>query len=275
VAPTGRDVRWQDAAVSVHEIEIQGQKLPVIGFGTGGLAGATAVESVRDALELGYRHIDTARMYRNEAEVGEGIRRSGLPREDVFVTTKLFGPDLAGKAVGPATDESLQQLAVGQIDLLLIHGPSADVPLAITLDAMVKQQEAGKVRHIGVSNFPLALLREAQGHALIFTNQVPYQVGRHQAGLTEVARTEDFLLTAYSPIKGDAVRGAVVAEIADAHAKTPQQVALRWLVQQPHVVPIPRSADSSRRRYNFDIFDFELSDEEMARLGALSNSPGE
>jgi diketogulonate reductase-like aldo/keto reductase len=249
--------------------------LPAIGFGTGGLSGEVAVESVRHALELGYRHIDTARIYANETEVGEGIRRSGLPREEIFVTTKIMGPDLAGDAVGPATEESLSRLGVEWIDLLLIHAPSTDVPIGVTVEAMVSQQEAGKVRHIGVSNFRLAQLQEAQALARIFTNQVPYQVGGRQRGVCEVAATEDFLLTAYSPTRGEAVNGPVVSDIAGAHAKTPQQIALRWLVQQPHVTPIPRSATPSRRKENLDIFDFELSEEEMRQLSALSNVPAD
>ena len=254
---------------------MQGQSLPAIGFGTGALRGDEAVESVRHALELGYRHIDTARIYANESEVGEGIRRSGVPRETIFVTTKIIGPDLAGDAVGPAVAESLTRLGVGWVDLLLIHAPSTDIPLGVTIEAMASQQQTGTVKHIGVSNFRLAQLRKAQTLARIFTDQVPYQVGSRQRGLCEVAAGEDFLLTAYSPTRGDAVNGPVVVEIAAAHAKTPQQIALRWLVQQPNVTPIPRSATPSRRKENLDIFDFELSEQEMEQLSALSNAPAE
>jgi 2,5-diketo-D-gluconate reductase B len=254
-------------------IEVQGSVLPAIGFGTGGLRGDDGVEGVRHALEIGYRHIDTARRYQNEAEVGEGLRRSGVPRLDVFLTTKIMGSDLAPDRVGPATDASLAALGVDHVDLLLIHVPSEAIPLEATLAAMVDQQEAGRVRHIGVSNFRLAQLRQAMAHTRIFTNQVPYQPGRTQRGLAEMARSEDFLLTAYSPLRGEAINDPVMVAIAEAHGKTVQQVALRWLVQQPGVTPIPRSATPSRRIANFEIFDFELTAEQMASIFALSALP--
>jgi diketogulonate reductase-like aldo/keto reductase len=253
-------------------IDVQGERLPAIGFGTGGLRGDEGIEGVRHALEIGYRHIDTARIYGNESEVGEGLRRSGVPRQDVFITTKLMGEDLVADHVRPAVEESLGRLGLDQIDLLLIHFPTEEVPLESTLGAMAEQQAAGKVRHLGVSNFRTPLLQEAMGYATIFANQVPYQVGGRQRGLTELVAKEDIVLTAYSPLRGDAIASPVVADIAKAHGKAPQQVALRWLVQQPHVTPIPRSATPSRRVSNFDIFDFELSADEMARVSALSDA---
>lgn len=118
-------------------LDIQGAAVPALGFGTAGLTGATCVDGVRDAIDIGYRHIDTAQMYRNEKEVGQGIKASGVDRGDIFLTTKIVGPSLAGDAVGPATDESLGRLGLDYVDLLLIHAPSTDVPLKVTLDAMV------------------------------------------------------------------------------------------------------------------------------------------
>lgn len=250
-------------------LEIQGERIPALGFGTAGLRGDEGIESVRDALEVGYRHLDTARMYRNEREVGQGLRQSGVPRDEVFLTTKIVGPDLHGEAVGPATDESLERLGIDHLDLLLIHGPSDDVPLAETLDAMDEQKAAGKVRHIGVSNFRTALLEEALAHTQIFTDQVPYQPGRTQRGLCELCRTRGVLLTAYSPLRGAGAGEPTMERIAAAHGKTPQQVALRWLLQQPNVSPIPRSSSPEHRRANFDVFDFQLSDEEMEAISAV------
>jgi 2,5-diketo-D-gluconate reductase B len=255
----------------MEHIEVQGEQLPAIGFGTGGLRDEVAVEAVRHALEIGYRHIDTARIYGNEAEVGRGLRDSGVPRVDVFITTKVAGPDLAGDQVGPATEDSLRKLGVDQVDLLLIHFPSDDVPLKVTLDAMVEQQHAGRVRHIGVSNFRAPLLQEARAHARIFTDQVPYSLGMRQRTLTELVKEDDVLLTAYSPLRGKAIDSPVVASIAEAHAKTPQQIALRWLTQQPRVTAIPRSATAARRESNFDIFDFVLSPRDMEALSRLSD----
>jgi len=254
----------------VDYIEIQGDRVPAIGFGTWQLAGDAAREGVRHALELGYRHIDTAQAYGNEAEVGRAIKESGVARDEVFITTKLRREELAGDRVGPVTDESLRRLDSGYIDLLLIHWPSEEVPLKVTLDAMVEQQEAGKVRHIGVSNFRTSLLNEAMAHTRIFTDQVPYQPGRTQRGLCEVARTEDVLLTAYSPLRGRGVADETIEAIAAEHGKTAAQVVLRWLVQQPNVSPIPRSANPDHRAANLDIFDFSLTDDDMARIHALA-----
>jgi len=254
----------------VEYVEVQGERLPAIAFGTGGLQGEVCAESVRDAIAIGYRHIDTARLYGNESDVGEGIRSSGVDRSELFVTTKLGATDLAADQVGPATDESLERLGIGSIDLLLIHFPSDDVPLDDTLDAMVDQQKAGKVRHIGVSNFRTDLLRQAMARTRIFTDQVPYQTGRRQRGLCELVATEDIVLSAYSPLRGRTGGDPVMEEIASAHGKSPSQVALRWVVQQRHVFPITRSSSPERRRANFAIFDFELSTDEMERIFALS-----
>ena len=255
-------------------LKIQGDSVPALGFGTAGLTGEACVEAVRHALEIGYRHIDTARMYANEAEVGRGIKESGVERDEVFLTTKIVGPDLAADAVGPATDERLRLLGVDRIDLLLIHGPSEDIPLKVTLDAMDEQKSLGKVRHIGVSNFRTAMLTEAMAHTAIFTNQVPYQPGRTQRGLCEVARTNDIMLTAYSPLRGRGSGDPTMEAIGRAHGKGPNQVALRWLLQQTNVSPIPRSGNPEHRRANFDVFDFTLSDDEMARISALADSAG-
>ena len=254
-------------------LQIRGERVPALGFGTAGLTGQACVEAVRDALEIGYRHIDTARVYANEAEVGQGIRDSGVGREEVFLTTKIVGPDLEADRVGAATDERLRLLGVDQIDLLLIHGPSQDVPLKVTLDAMNEQKVAGKVRHIGVSNFRTALLAEAMAHCAIFTNQVPYQPGRTQRGLCEVARTQDIMLTAYSPLRGKGPGDPTMEAIGHAHGKGAAQVALRWLLQQANVAPIPRSGSPEHRRANFEVFDFALAEDEMARISALADDP--
>jgi len=255
-------------------IDVQGERVPALGFGTWQLSGEEAREATRHALEIGYRQIDTAQAYRNEVEVGQGIRDSGVPRDEVFLTTKLVGDTLAGDRVGPAVDESLRQLGVDQVDLLLIHWPNDQFPLGETLGAMRKAQEAGKVRHLGVSNFRAALLQEALQHAPILADQVPYQPGRTQSSLKQLAVERDVMITAYSPLRGDGLKAPELRAIADAHGKTPQQVALRWLLQQPKVSPIPRSANPDHRRSNFDVFDFELSGEDMAAIDAIRVEAG-
>jgi 2,5-diketo-D-gluconate reductase B len=253
-------------------ITVQGEQVPALGFGTWQLTGDEAREGVRHALELGYRQIDTAQAYRNEREVGEGIAKSGVPRDEIFLTTKIVRETLAGDQVGPGVDASLKRLGTDYIDLLLIHWPYDEVPLAETLAAMMVAKEAGKVRHLGVSNFRGSLLLEAMDLAPIFANQVPYQPGRTQNTLLGIAAERDVMITAYSPLRGEGVQSPVLAEIGQAHGKTPQQVALRWLLQQPKVSPIPRSSDPERRAQNIDVFDFELSDDEMARIAAVRAS---
>ena len=253
------------------EIEVQGQMVPALGFGTWQLAGVEAREATRHALEIGYRQIDTAQMYGNEDEVGRGIAESGVAREDVFLTTKLFKENLAGDRVGPAVDESLQRLGTDYVDLLLIHWPNDEIPLGETLAAMRAAQDAGKVRHLGVSNFKGPLLLEAMEHATIFADQVPYQPGTSQNTLRRIAAERDVLITAYSPLRGDGMASPVLAEIASAQGKTVQQVVLRWLLQQDKVSPIPRSANPDHRRQNFEVFDFELSEDEMNRISAITS----
>ena len=251
------------------EIDVQGQRVPALGFGTWQLSGDDAREATRHALEIGYRQIDTAQMYGNEAEVGRGIGESGVARDQVFLTTKLFRENLTADRVGPAVDESLRRLATDYVDLLLIHWPNEDVPLGETLGAMRQAQDAGKVRHLGVSNFKGPLLLEAMEHATILADQVPYQPGRSQNTLLRIASERDVMITAYSPLRGDGMQSPVLAEIARDHGKSVQQVVLRWLLQQDKVSPIPRSADPTHRAQNFDVFDFELSDEEMARISGI------
>jgi len=251
-------------------IDVQGVQVPALGFGTWQLSGDEAREGTLHALEIGYRQIDTAQAYGNEREVGEAIRASGVEREDIFLTTKIVRDSLAKAKVGPAIDASLKRLDCEYIDLLLIHWPSEDHPLGDTLAEMRKAQDAGKVRHLGVSNFRAPLLLEAMEHAPILADQVPYQPGRTQNTLLALAKERDVIITAYSPLKGDGVRSPVVAEIARAHGKSPQQVALRWLLQQDKVSPIPRSSNPAHREANFDVFDFELSPDEMARISAIA-----
>jgi 2,5-diketo-D-gluconate reductase B len=258
-----------------EHIEVQGVQVPALGFGTWQLSGDEAREGTLHALEIGYRQIDTAQAYGNEKEVGEAITASGLPREEVFLTTKIVRDSLQGDKVGPAVDASLRRLGTDYVDLLLIHWPSETVPLAETLDAMLAAQAAGKVHHLGVSNFKGPLLLEALDRAPILADQVPYQPGRTQSTLRKIAAERDVLITAYSPLKGDAVRSPVLAEIARAHGKSPQQVALRWLLDQEKVSPIPRSSNPDHREANFDVFDFSLDDDERARLDALAATSGE
>ena len=249
---------------------IKGEKVPSLGLGTWRLSGEDCVRSVERALDLGYRHIDTAQMYANEDEVGRGIQKSGVDREEISLVTKVWTSSFSYDGVIRSARESLEKLQTEYVDLLLMHWPNPRVPLKETLGAMRELQEEGSVKHVGVSNFPPPMVEEATQHAEIFCNQVEYHPYTAQDELLEQAKEMDYLLTAYSPVAGGAaVNDATLREIGKAHGKTPAQVALRWLIQQEKVAAIPKAASEDHLIGNFDIFDFELSDEEMERVFAL------
>ncbi len=256
---------------SVTTKEVQGVDVPALGFGTWELRGEECVEAVVDALELGYRHIDTAQVYENEAEVGRGLARSGVPRDEIWLTTKIWMDDAGHDGVLRTTDLSLERLGVDRVDLLLLHWPNPQVPLSETLSAMHYLQEEGKARHLGVSNFPPDLLDEALDEAEIFCNQVEYHPFLAQDDVLGLCHEWDLLLTAYSPLaRGRVMEDETLRAIAQDHDKSPAQVALRWLVQQEQVAAIPKAASADHRRSNREIFDFELSDDEMERIYALA-----
>jgi diketogulonate reductase-like aldo/keto reductase len=250
---------------------IKGEKVPSLGLGTYRLSGEKCTTAVERALSLGYRHIDTAQMYRNEDEVGRGLSNSGVDREEVFLVTKVWPSDFSHDDVIRATRESLRKLGTDYVDLLLMHWPSPDVSLRETLGAMRQLQEEGSIKHIGVSNFPAQMLKEAAGYAEVFCNQVEYHPYKAQDKLLKQAREMDYLLTAYRPIsRGEILDDQTLLEIGEAHGKTPAQVALRWLIQQEKVAAIPKAASEEHLKSNWDVFDFGLSDEEMKRIFELS-----
>jgi 2,5-diketo-D-gluconate reductase B len=250
--------------------EIKGQKVPSLGLGTWRLSGQECSKVVERALGLGYRHIDTAQMYANEGEVGRGIRNSGVDRGKIFLVTKVSTSNFSHDDVIRSTRESLKKLQTEYVDLLLMHWPNPSVPLMETLGAMTQLQEEGSVKHVGVSNFPPSMVEEATVHATVFCNQVEYHPYTAQDELLGQAKQMNYLLTAYSPVaKGRVSRDATLRELGESQGKTPAQVALRWLIQQEKVAAIPKAASENHLRSNLDIFDFELSDEEMERIFAL------
>lgn len=254
----------------MQHAEIQGVRVPVLGLGTWRLEGRTCLRAVEEALSLGYRHVDTAQAYDNEEEVGRALRASGVPREEVFLTTKVWMESLDRGSVLHTTRESLRRLATGYVDLLLIHWPSPTVPLEETLGAFRQLQEEGKARHVGVSNFPPSMLRRALELAPVLCDQVEYHPFLGQRALLDLARRHDLLITAYSPLARGAVsRDRTLQEIGERHGKTPSQVALRWLIQQDRVAAIPKASRPEHLRANLEVFDFVLSDEEMRRIHAL------
>jgi 2,5-diketo-D-gluconate reductase B len=251
-------------------VEVQGTRVPVLGFGTWLIEGADATEAVRDALAIGYRQIDTARAYGNEREVGRGIADSGVAREEIFLTTKVPHDEASADEVQRDCEQSLERLGVDYLDLLLLHWPSPDVPLEETLKALTALRADGRIRSLGVSNFPAGLLKQALDMAPVFCNQVEYHPFLDQSRLLELARANDVLITAYSPLAhGKVPDDETLNRIGQAHDKTAGQVALRWLLDQDHVSPIPKASSHERRVENFEVFDFELSAEERAEIDGL------
>lgn len=253
-------------------LDLQGRPMPVLGLGTWQLTGSTCERAVRSALDIGYRHIDTAEMYGNEAEIGRALAAAKLPRSSIFITTKIWSSHLRTRDVAPTVEGSLRSLRTDYVDLLLIHWPNPSVPVGETLRAMQKLQAAGKTRAIGVSNFPVALMREAleQERMPIACNQVEYHVRLDQRPVLDYARRHDIAVVAYCPLgRGRLVDHPVLARIGRKHSKSAAQVALRWLIQQPGVAAIPKSASERNLRANFEIFDFALDTEDMTAIAGL------
>jgi 2,5-diketo-D-gluconate reductase B len=254
----------------VEHQTIKGEKVPSLGLGTWRLSGEACTRAVERALALGYRHIDTAQMYGNEAEVGRGMQNSGVAREDIFLVTKVWPSNFYHENVIRMARESLRKLHTDYVDLFLMHWPNPSVPLEETLGAMSELQQEGSVRHVGVSNFPPSMIEEATQYAVIFCNQVEYHLYKAQDELLKQAREMDYLLTAWRPIaRGAVLNDGTLKEIGEAHGKTPAQVALRWLIQQDHVSAIPKATSEEHLKSNFDVFGFELSHEEMERIFTL------
>jgi 2,5-diketo-D-gluconate reductase B len=251
-------------------LTVQGVTIPKLGFGTWQLTGEDCVTGVRDALELGYDHIDTARAYGNEEQVGQGIHDSGRNRDEIFLTTKLWRSDLSAAGVHDQLEQSLRDLRTEYVDLLLIHWHDPEVALDETLHAMIAARDAGRVRHIGVSNFPSALLREALEHAPLLCVQVEYHPYLGQPQVLALARERDLMVTAYSPLaQGEALEDPVIREIADAHGASAAQVVLRWLLDQPNVAAVPKASSREHRAANLAVFDIALTDEDRGRIAGL------
>jgi len=251
-------------------LTIQGTRIPRLGFGTWLITGKDATEGVRDALEIGYRHIDTARAYDNEAEVGQGIADSGIDRADLWLTTKIWLDDFEPHKLKRAAEDSLRNLRTDYLDLLLLHWPNPEVPVERSVEAMRDLQEAGRIRHAGVSNFPAGMLSRALDIVPLFADQVEYHPFLAQDALLDLARERDFTLTAYSPLAHGKVPGhPELTAIGEQYDKSAGQVALRWLLDQPKVTTAAKASSHDRRVENFQVFDFELSDADRERIAQL------
>jgi 2,5-diketo-D-gluconate reductase B len=245
-------------------------EVPAVGFGTYRLTGRECRAAVADALALGYRHIDTARAYENEQEVGRAIRESELDRDEVFVTTKIPMAVLEPTRLKRTVEGSLSELGINHVDLLLIHWPSDDVPLEASLDAMMELQRGGKTRFIGVSNFTPSLFQQAIRHAPVICNQVEYHPYLGQRELLALCEVHGKMLTAYrSFANGNVHDDEVLREVGDRYHKSPAQVVLRWQIQHDPVVVIPKAASADHRKSNLNVFDFELTREEFRAIEDL------
>jgi diketogulonate reductase-like aldo/keto reductase len=257
-------------------VEAHGARIPALGLGTFRLEGDIARRMVGYALEIGYRHIDTAQMYGNEAEVGAAIASSGVPRDAIWLTTKIWPDNFRDGALQRAAETSVRRLG-SPLDLLLLHWPNPSVPLAETVRALNDARRRGLARHIGISNFTVALIREAVARSEdpLIVDQVEYHPYLSQAAVLDELRANGMALVAYSPLaKGGVFDDPTLARIGARHGKNPGQVALRWLIQQQGVAAIPRSSREAHAKANFAIFDFALSNAEMAEIAARARPDG-
>jgi 2,5-diketo-D-gluconate reductase B len=262
-------------SVETQFVEGHGARIPAIGLGTWELASGCA-RVVEQAIRLGYRHIDTAQIYDNEREVGDGIRSSHIRRDQLFVTTKVWNTHFAPNDLLRSAKDSLVKLRLSEVDLLLLHWPNSHVPLNETLGALAQARELGITRHIGVAHFTVALLGQAvaASPAPIVCNQVEYHPFLDQAKVRAACAEHGVAMVAFSPLaNGGFKKAEVLSAIATAHGKSAAQVCLRWLVQQ-NVAAIPRTTRIERLSQNIDVFDFALTDSEMQQIFALGSPKG-
>lgn len=253
-------------------VEALGARIPQIGLGTMTLKGDVCVQTIKTALQMGYRHIDTAAHYGNETENGDGFRASGLKRDEVFITTKIRQDDAMPDDFARMVDTSLANLKLPWVDLLLIHWPSKTVPIKLTIGALCKAKKEGKAKHVGVSNFTTALLDEAWAATSepLVCNQIEAHPFINQDKVVAACKKRGMAVVAYVPIARGKVPGAEVLErIGKSHSKTAAQISLRYLIERG-LIPIPRTANPAHLKENLEVFDFKLSDAEMAELKALN-----
>ena len=249
-----------------------GLSIPSIGLGSWELRGRKCRRVVRKALEIGYRHIDTAAMYENESEVGSGIIDSGVDRKEVFLTTKIDTTAVKNEGIVDAFNQSLSDLKTDYVDLLLIHWPAFGTNLGDMLEIMYQIKESQKVKAIGVANFNSNLLSECErlGYEDIYCDQVEYHPFLSQGILLNKMKKMNVIPVAYCPIcRGDVAKDSVIIELSEKYNKTPAQVTLRWIVQQ-QAVAIPKTAKLERLKENIDIYDFEIDNQDMTRIHNLA-----
>jgi diketogulonate reductase-like aldo/keto reductase len=266
----------EPAAKGIPIVEVKGARIPILGLGTMRMKGDTCVNIVSAALRMGYRHLDTAERYENEQWVGEGLRASGVKREDVFVTTKVYWDKLAPGDFEASVADSLKKLKLPWVDLLLIHWNNPKVPLSDSIKSLCDAKKKGQAKHIGVANFTTTMLDEAVKLATepLVTNQIEVHPFLDQTKVIAACKKHGLSVTAYCPIARGKVPGNETLErIGKAHGKSSSQIALRYLAQQ-NIIPIPRTATPAHLAANLAIFDFALTPAEMAELAKLAKPDG-
>jgi 2,5-diketo-D-gluconate reductase B len=247
-------------------------RMPRLGLGTFRMTGPDCTRAVLGALTLGYRHIDTAEMYGNEAEVGEALAGTDVRRDDIHLTTKVWHANLAPDAIRRALETSLSKLRTDHADLYLIHWPTPGMNLPAALEMLMKLRSEGLVRQIGVSNFTVALMRQAVEEigAPVVCNQVEYHVLLNQAKVLDYARSRDIAVTAYCPLaRGGLGAYPALAGVAHRHGVTPEQVALKWLLDQPGVAAIPKASQPANQQANLDALSLHLDAADLAAIATL------
>jgi diketogulonate reductase-like aldo/keto reductase len=250
-----------------------GFSIPAIGFGTWQVTGQECYDSVLKAIQLGYRHIDTAAIYWNHIEVGKAIKDSGVNRSELFVTTKLWMSDMSIDQVEPAVLLALQELQLEYIDLYLIHWPSKDIDVQDTLSAMQKLKSSGKLLNLGISNCTITNVQKAIDTGItIVNNQVEFHPSLYQKELLEFCKANNIIITAYSPLaRGQDLELPVIIKLAKKYNKSTSQIILRWLIQHDIVV-IPKTVNEQRMAENLDIFDWNIADEDMVLIDNLDSN---
>ncbi len=262
----------------MDDVLTRGARIPALGFGAFRMTGAEVLEILPQALKTGFRHVDTAQIYQNEAEVGEVLAASGLARGEIFLTTKVWIDNFPKVRFRLSVEESLRKLQTDHVDLLLLHWPRfSDVPLADQIGFLNEVRAAGLAKDVGVSNYSSELMRKADAlsAAPLVTNQVEYHPYLSQKAVLEQARAGGGSITAYYVMADGAVpKDPELQEIGAKYGKTAAQIALRWAIQQPQTIALSKTARPERLAENFALFDFALTSEEMARIHALARPEG-
>ncbi|HTB32705.1 MAG TPA: aldo/keto reductase [Bacteroidia bacterium] len=245
-------------------IQIGKEQVPAIGLGTYQLTGKEGELAISNAIRIGYRHLDTAQFYRNEEIVGNAVRKSGKERKEFFITTKIWPSDFTKRNFIPKVEQSLRELNVGYIDLLLLHWPGNDSSNDLACELLNDCIHKGYTRLVGVSNFSMAQLKRAQSLMPVFCNQVEYNPYTNQHEMVEYGSENNLLITAYTPLaRGKVNKDATLISIGEKYGKSPAQIALRWFLQQKNVSPIPKAGNEKHLKENMDIEDFQLTEEDM------------